>query len=296
MSFDVQARLNELNKLFRTPTDNEIHRHIVVASIAALQTFHRGTIISIVDSGDEFKARAAEKVTEKFSMKDALTWLSGKTASFGELVAHSAPCNSVTDLLSWLDILLACDMKQAMSEAIDPYDLRNEVAAPARVVSDIDRLLIDLAEAFRLRHIFAHEAASEVSVSADQTRLLLEAVNQWIRAADAVLWTTVHKDLPLTQSEMNEHAGAEVIAARKELADAMKIALRDARKAGTASWLRSNHLAWSRVTMDWTRNTYAILDGTMWRAVGGSDLAKAIQSRTEQVRGWNSSLDSEGAL
>lgn len=291
MSFDVQARLTQLNKLFSAPTDNEIQRHIVVASIAALQTFHRGTIIAIVDSGDEFKARVAEKVTEKISMKDALTWQSGKTASFGELVAHSAPCNSVTDLLSWLDTLLACNMKQAMSEAIDPYDLRNEVAAPARVVSDIDRLLIDLAEAFRLRHIFAHEAASEVTVSADQSRFLLEAVNLWIQAVDAVLWTTVHKDLPLTQSEMNQHANEEVMAARKELADAMKIALREARNAGSASWLIGNHFTWMKATMDWTRCTYGSLQGTLWPAVAGSDLAKAIRTRTEQVMDWNSSQE-----
>jgi hypothetical protein len=295
MSFDVQARLNELKKLFRAPTNDEIHRHVIVASIAALQTFHRGTIITIVDSGDEYKARAAENVTEKISMKDALTWLGGKAASFGELVAHSAPCNSVTDLLSWLGILLACDIKQALTEAVDPYDLRNEVAAPAKIVADIDQLLIDLAEAFRLRHIFAHEAASAITVSADECGCLLEAVDRWIQAVDAVLWSSVHKDLPLTQYEMNQHAGAEVLAARNELASAMRKALSEARSAGSASWLRNNHFAWMKATTDWTRNTYGSLQGSMWPAVAGSDLAKAIQIRSEQVMDWNNSQDAEGA-
>lgn len=287
MSFDVHARLNELKKLFRAPTEDEIHRHVVVASIAALQTFHRGTIITIVDSGDEYKARAAENVAEKISMKDALNWLGGKSASFGELIAHSAPCNSVSDLLSWLSNLLACDLKQAMSEALDPYDLRNKVVPAARVVTDIDQLLINLAEAFRLRHIFAHEAASAVTVSAEQCRLLLDAVDQWIRAVDAVLWSTVHKNLPLTQSEMTQYAIAELLSARKELADAMTTALRHAKDAGTAAWLRSNHFAWMKVTKDWRRNTYGSLDGTMWPASAAYDLAKAIQARADQLKAWN---------
>ncbi len=291
MSFDVHARLRKLKKLIGTTDDDEIHRHVVTAAIAALQTFHRGTIISIVDSGDEYMTRAAENVTEKFSMKDALTWLSGKTATFGELVAHSAPCNSVTDLLSWLETLLACDMKDALAEAIDPYDLRNEAATPKRLVADIDQLLSDLAETFRLRHIFAHEAAPNVSVSADKCGQLFGAVDRWIQAVDAVLWATVYQNLPLTTYEMNQHAGTEVQAARQELADAMRIAMSDARSAGSASWLRKNHFAWMKVTMDWREKTYGSLQGTMWPSVAANALAGAIQSRAEQVKGWNSTQD-----
>ena len=295
MSYDVHQRLFELKKLIDTPVGDELHRHVVVASIAALQTFHRGTIVSIVDSGDEYQARAAENVTEKISMKDALTWLSGKTATFGELVAYSAPCNSVTDLISWLSALLACDMKQSLAEAIDPYDRRNELETPAKVITDIDRLLTDLAEAFRLRHIFAHEAAPSIAVNANECSSLLGAVERWVAGVDAVLWATAYQNLPLTQREMNQHARTEVREARKKLASAMRKALSDARTAGSASWLRSNHFAWMKATMGWTRKTYGSLQGTMWPAVADLDLARAIQVGAEQVMGWNSSQNPEDA-
>lgn len=295
MSYDVHQRLFQLKKLIGTSIGDEMHRHVVVASIAALQTFHRGTIVSIVDSGDEYKTRAAENVPEKISMKDALTWLSGKSATFGELVAHSAPCNSVTDLVSWLSTLLACDMKQSLAEAVDPYDRRNRVEKPAKVIKDIDRLLTDLAEAFRLRHIFAHEAAPTVAINADECISLLGAVERWVAGVDAVLWATTYRNLPLTQWEMNQHAHAEVQEARKKLASAMRKALSDARTAGSASWLRSNHFAWMKATLDWTRDTYGSLQGTMWPAVAGSDLARALQVRTAQVMDWNSSQSPENA-
>src|ERR1041385_6617180 len=81
ITYDVQSRLHDLEKLIGTEAGDELHRHVVVGAIAALETFHRGTIVSIVDSGDEYKTRAAESITEKFSMKDALNWLSGKTVT-----------------------------------------------------------------------------------------------------------------------------------------------------------------------------------------------------------------------
>lgn len=285
----VHERLHELKKLIDIDAGAELHRHVVVSAIAALQTFHRGTIVSIVDLGDEYKVRAAESITEKFSMKDALNWLSGKNVTFGEFVAHSAPCNSVNDLISRLDTLLACDTKKALADAIDPYDRRNGKDSPDRIVADVDCLMADLAEAFRLRHIFAHEAAPFVKVSADGCLKLHGAVAKWVTAVNAILWATAFQHLPLTQCEMNMHASVEVIEARKKLAKAMRKALTGARTSGSAAWLRKNHFAWMNATMDWVRGTYGSLQGSMWPAVGGADLAKAIQTRAEQVILWNES-------
>lgn len=293
ITFGVHQRLGDLGRLIGTDAGDELHRHVVVSAIAALETFHRGTIVSIVDSGDDYKARAAESISDKFSMKDALNWLSGKTVTFGELVAHSAPFKSVTVLISLLGTLLACDMKQALADAIDPYDRRNGTESPLRLVADVERLIASLEKAFKLRHIFAHEAATSVKVGAEECRELHGAVAQWVKAVDAVLWATAYQHLPLTTYEMNMHARSEVLEARRRLAKAMRKALSDARAAGSAAWLRRNHFSWMNATMDWARSTYGSLQGTMWPAVGGAELAKAIQSRAEQVISWNSSQNLE---
>ncbi len=282
-------KLREL--VLERPVDNEFHRHVVVASIAALQTFHRGTLVSIIDSGDEYRERAAEAISEKFLMKDALGWLRGQSATFGELVAHTAPCNSVSDLLSWLGKLLACDMRVAVAEAINPHDRRNRIANPVKLVANTDEMLSRLADAFRLRHIFAHEAAPNVEIDADYCRLLFEAVTTWIRAVDGVLWTTVYTSLPLTTREMNDHGRAEVMSARKGLADAMRVALKDARQAGSADWLRRNHRKWKAVVSEWSDNTYATLQGTMWPPIKAADLAEAVRKRTKQVGDWTQNSD-----
>lgn len=292
VSFDVHNRLEVLGQLIGTETGSELHRHVIVGSIAALETFHRGTIISIVDAGEEYKTRAAEKITEKISVKDALNWMNDKTVTFSELVAHSAPCNSVKDLLSWLETLLNCDIKSVLAEAIDPYALRNGTESPV-LVSDVDALLKDLSEAFRFRHIFAHEAAPTVEITADECRKLHSALRLWIKAVDAVLWATAYRNEPLTQYEMNMHSRDEIIKARSNLAKAMRKALTDAKKVGTASSLIKNHFAWKRAIYDWYKMTYGSLDGTMWPSIAGNDLVIAIEARAEQVKMWNSWQDLE---
>jgi hypothetical protein len=292
-SSGVQDRLRNLGNLIGTAHGDELHRHVVVSSIAALQTFHRATIVSIVDAGDLYKVRAAESISEKISMKDALSWFSGNEVTFGELVSHSAPCNSVIDLMSRLETLLDCEMKKALTDAISPWDRRNRTEPAARIIPDVDRLLADLSEAFRLRHIFAHEAAPLVTVNADDCRRLHAAIAQWVEAVEAVLWATVYQHQPLTQYEINMYSRAELLEARKKLAKAMRKALSNARTAGSAAWLRQNHFAWMRAIMDWEHGTYGSLKGSMWPAVFGVDLAKAIQARVEQVIAWNASRNPE---
>jgi hypothetical protein len=286
MVFDVQRRMTALNKLFGGAPTDEIHRHIVVSSIAALQTFHRGMVISIIDSDEKYKERAAQSITEKFSMQDALLWLTGKTATFSELAAHLSPCNSVTDMMSSLGTLLDIDIKKTLSEVVDPYAARNAARDARPLVVDVDELLRDLAEAFRLRHIFAHEAAANFVVKADTTERLWASVSTWIDATEAILWATAYAGEPLTQGEMNLRAGAELQSKRGDLAGLLWLALDWARTENKTKWLRSSQRTWSAAVKDWSRSTYGSLEGTIWPGVAASETANTVQARIDQLHGW----------
>lgn len=283
---DVDQRLSILGNLIDTDAGDELHRHVVVSSIAALQSFHRGTIVSIVDLGGVYKIRASELISEKLTLKDAIQWLDGNHVTFGELMSYSAPCNSVSDLLVWLGKLLSCDMKQALVDAVDPYDRRNAQANPCRIVTDIDALFANLSEAFRLRHIFAHEAALSTKLNVAECRVLHSSIVQWTNAIRAVLWDTAYQNFPLTQSEQNIATHNEVRLARDALAKTIRKARSHARATGSAAWFRRNHLAWMRVTKEWTCGAYGALQGTLWPAVGGVDLVRAFQIRAEQLMEW----------
>lgn len=283
LSFDINSRLDSLRPLIGSKMGAELHRHVVVSSIAALQTFHRSIIVSLVDSAQEYRERVAELLTEKVSLKEALTWLGGQSVTFGELVAHHAPCNNVNDMLTWLGAILDCDMKRALSEAISPWDRDKDTQEVEKLVPDIKLLLNQLGNAFKLRHIFAHEAAPDIDIMVDECKLMHDAISIWIKGVDAVVWSIAYKDVPLTTYDMNMHADNEIREAVKALEKAMSRAIIFAKSEEKEDWLIENHKAWLQNTKDWTHGAYWSQEGTMWRSVGGHDFAQAILTRAERV-------------
>ncbi|MBU6441865.1 MAG: hypothetical protein KGS28_16710 [Betaproteobacteria bacterium] len=99
MIVDVRMRLLALHELLESCDNREVFRHVTVAAIAALETFQRGAFMAIADASQEHKARVANAVPEKISLKDAVAWLEGGEITGGELVAHSLPFSCVKDLL-----------------------------------------------------------------------------------------------------------------------------------------------------------------------------------------------------
>lgn len=173
-----------------------------------------------------------------------------------------------------------------MASAISEYDQRNLTANPKLIVLDINNLLSDLSEAFRLRHILAHEAASGLRIDTDACKQMWDAVQTLIRGVTAVLWAMLYKNLPLTQAEMTEHAYSDLRSARKELADVLRTARRLCQTAGDSMRLRINHAAWMNVTADWYENTYATLQGSLWQSVSAVDRAAVIRGRVKQLSQW----------
>jgi len=248
----VKKRMHELKELAATSVEsNEIRRHVIVASIATLQTFIRFSISRIVDSGEEYRVRAAERIPEKYSVKDALTLLDNQTISFGELVAHIASYNSVTDVISWLGAILGLDLKSALANAVSHYMLRRGSKGAPLLVANVDQLLADVENTFRLRHILAHEMASGLSIDSDQCRRLVMAVDRFIAALDSVIWTTVYPTMPLLPEEYNAQVSEARRAARNELALNLFRAREVARIIGFSAWLRQSHLHWARFVQAW---------------------------------------------
>ena len=247
----VKKRMHELSELAATSDSNEVRRHVIVASIATLQTFVRFSISELVNFDAQYRARAAERIPEKYSVKDALTLLDDQTISFGELVAHIASYNSVTDVMSWLGAILGLDLKRALFDARSHYMLRRGSKGAPLLVADVDQLLSDVENAFRLRHILAHEMAYGFSIDSEECRRLLGAVDRFIAALNAIIWNTAYTEVPLFREEHQARGRKMRLAARSELAKSLFRAREVARILGFSSWLRNNHLHWVRFGRTW---------------------------------------------
>ncbi|SIT44584.1 hypothetical protein BN2475_480023 [Paraburkholderia ribeironis] len=248
---EVKKRMHELRTLAATVESNEVRRHVIVASIATLQTFVRFSISEIVNSGAQYRLRAAERIPEKYSVKDVLMLLDDQTISFGELVAHIASYNSVTDVTSWLGAILGLDLKSALSDARSHYMLRRGSKGAPLLVADVDQLLADVENTFRLRHILAHEMAYGLSIESEECRRLVGAVDRFIAALNAVIWNTAYTEAPLSPEEFYARVSEARRAARSELAMSLFRAREVARILGSSAWLRKSHLHWVRFGRAW---------------------------------------------
>lgn len=130
----------------------ELHAYFVVASIAAIETYFRWQIRSLIDSCDGrfLNNIKLDELPIKMS-HDVAVALIGKRITVGELVAHAVGFSSVEQIASFMTKLLGTDFVQLVKTA---HEAKNNDAPvfenPAQIFADVKR-------SFELRHIICHE-------------------------------------------------------------------------------------------------------------------------------------------
>ncbi len=291
--FDVGYRLLELRKAVESSNSREMYRHTPVAVIAALETYFRGTIVDLVNRGEPYRSRVSYLVKDKVVIKDAISFFHGESFTFGEVIANLASCNSISDIHTWLETLLNIDLKAHLKKAIDPHDKRNGYIDAPLIINDVNSLYRNIEEAFRLRHIFAHEAATQHNVDKECALQLINSIQNFTDGIYAVLWDTAFANLPLTTMEHNQYTCQSYREKNEKLmavvAQAAKIAERD----GISNWFVTNQKSWESFCQDWIEQGYRNQSGSVWESEANSEHATLIQQRAEMLKRWVSSRNPE---
>lgn len=90
----------------------------------------------------------------------------------------------------------------------------------------------------------AHEAATKFELSFDDAKAAVDSCAEFVSALDAFLWSSIWKDLPLTQYEMNVEAWSCYKAERRALAAEIRAALAVATESRERARFRNLHSAW----------------------------------------------------
>lgn len=118
---DAKNRIRSLQELLAAQSrEPEIRRHSVVASIAALQSFHRGVLIEVMNHDPNSAVRAADILGEKYTLKDTLEYIGQGRLSASELISHLAPANSVDDLMLWMGRVFHEEFVTLLARAVAP--------------------------------------------------------------------------------------------------------------------------------------------------------------------------------
>lgn len=290
--YETNVRLIQLNRSLQSigpKGDPELFRHFPVAAIAVLESHFKSTVSSIVNSGPPFLERGLAMAKDRLkSAADVIPSLHRKAVTIGEVIAHVIPFNSVSSLENSFGALLDADIKRLVAEARDPYRLRNGDESDAdRLVASVDDLWRGLAHAFDRRHILAHEAATKFDLSFDDATAAVDSCDAFVHALDAVMWSTIWKDVPLTQYEMNIAAWSRCNAERQALAAEIWGALAVATKIGERARFRALHFKWKEFSKQWLAwEDEAFGMGSIRPMIAADSRERALRARREAIQGW----------
>lgn len=286
---------SRFKKLYRSledmgpAADPELFRHFPVAAIAALESHFKSTVASVINSGPPYLERGLASAKERLkSAVDVLPSIHRKAVTIGEVVAHVLPFNSVASLENSLGMLLGTDLKSLIATARDPYRLRNgEEKETAQLIASVDDLWRGLALAFEKRHILAHEAATKFELSFGDAMAAVDSCSAFVRALDAVMWSTIWKTVPLTQHEMNVAAWSQYNAERRALAADIRTALTAATASGERARFRALHIEWKAFNKRWLAwEDEAFVMGSIRPMIAADSRERALRARREALQGW----------
>lgn len=300
--FEMNLRLEQLDRSLRgigPASDPELFRHFPVAAVAVLESHFKATVATIVDAGSPYLDRGLELAKDRLrSAVDIVPLLHRKTVTIGEVVAHVIPFNSVSSLEAAFNKLFNGDIKTLVADARDPHFLRNgNVSVANPLVASVDDLWRGLALAFERRHILAHEAATKFELSFDDAKATVDSCAAFVTALDAVMWSTIWKDLPLTQYEMNVEAWSRCKAERRALAANIWAALVVATESGERARFRELHAEWKTFNkrwLAWEGEPFAM--GSIRPMIAAGSHERALRARREAIQGWLSLMRPELTL
>lgn len=298
--YETSMRLAQLDRSLRGigPTsDPELFRHFPVAAVAALESHFKVTVAAIINTGSPYLERGLTLAKDRLkSAVDVVPLLHRKEVTVGEVVAHVIPFNSVSSLETAYSALLGTEIKRLVAEAQDPYRMRNgNVSGADLLVASVAELWRGLALAFEKRHILAHEAATKFEILFDEAKDAIDSCAAFVKALDAVMWSTVWKDLPLTQYEMNIEAWSSCNAERRALAAEIRVGLVVATQNGERARFRELHIEWKKFNkrwLDWEDEPFAM--GSIRPMITAISQERALRARREAIQSWLSLMGHPG--
>lgn len=285
--YEATVRINDLErslKALKGTENTELFRHFPVAAVATLEAHFRSSVAMVVDKGAEYFTRGVALVGDKLKASEIIPMIHKKSVSIGEIVAYSLPFSSLAHLEDVFDTLLGQKFKQLSKCAEDPYFSRNDVAERKLLVEDISGLWENLHKTFHDRHILAHESATQFVIDYDKAATAVSSVKLIIEIIDAVFWSTVWKDEPLTQYEINVAAWESYQQTRVKLAAAIRTKRKEHDSSLEISRFRSLHLKWKEWVSEWCLfSADRFVGGSIRPLIHASELSQAYEDRIKQI-------------
>lgn len=196
---DVSIRLSQIENAFasRDRMPVEMLRYFPVAIVACLEAYCRAEIREVVDHGSPFTDRAAKLDTSKSSFDiELLRAIGTKAVTLGELTAHLLPLNNLADVNRHFSVLFDADFLEEIKRVRDRWKVEIEKQADVPIIEDAAFVFTNVKRCFELRHIFAHESATAVTVGSEEIENCFTAAAKFLRASQQYCQDVLYPDAP----------------------------------------------------------------------------------------------------
>lgn len=280
------VRLSDLEQEFerRDELSDELMRYFPVAIVACLEGFFRELIRELVDHGPPYSDNLDKFDDSRIDMK-ALKAIHGRQITVGEFIAHQVSLSSFESLVSVMERLLGDDFLEKLKGIRSAWSLHlfGEETTPP-MLGDAPVAFEGVKEAFRLRHILAHELATAYPITRAAVEGAFSATSAFIYAADELVSRLLYPDEQGSQSHMTQAAIRRYEEAEKELQSVLEKVQRHL-PSDKASAFIAAQAAWQDMR-EQTAHLHADLiaeGGTMWPQMYYGMLGAITRHRADEL-------------
>jgi hypothetical protein len=214
---------NGITKLFllsqqtRQPEDADHNAYLIVASVAAIQSYFRWEMRRLIDSGDQRYIDNC-RLHDSFKIsKDHLVAVHDRRVTIGELAAHSIRLHSMTAIISAMEELLGTGFIDLVKEARNSESRQQQGDAASAIITSIADTIKRVERTFELRHIICHEAHLDTVVDAEEVSNLCSSCYDFLRASHYGIAHFHDPNAPVTLSDRHSVASERLKALESSL-------------------------------------------------------------------------------
>jgi hypothetical protein len=217
-------RMSSLLQTFHSPAKHreEVLRYFPIAVVASIDGYFRTRMANLIDAGDPFRSNAVSNYPDvKLDMQMASA-LTTKKISLGELITYRVSIGSFSALIDFV--------KKVTGESGFPQDLLKVKPdligrkTKKTILTNPNATWKQLDQVFETRHILCHELAQDLVIDEEDTRLLLIAAQDFMKASATWVESLMAKHFPIRPGDRARETRRKISEAREHINNLIKSA------------------------------------------------------------------------
>lgn len=282
---ELIVRLRTLESTFekRDCLDTELLKYFPVAVVACLEGYFRLAIKQLIDAGEPYLSNAGQLIKKLTFDYEAVKALHGKYVSIGEFIAHNLSLSQLAHINNHMSAILGKDFLKELRSVTNRLDHKIHGKPKTPILVEPDSIYRDVSRTFELRHIVCHELASNFEVKPMDIEQGFLACTLFLKASEELMGETLYPNALLTQTDMNNAANADLMAALAKVVELNKN-LRDKLPPDRIEAFNLTDDLWKDFMEAWAKFDAHINEGsTIWPTIYCWAAQNIVEHRIQQL-------------